>query len=335
MISLRLSADDLARTRVAYSPLWEAVSSFSCVDRPEKCGVRYPAWCAAVAPALRGLDVEPLRVLLHGDGYVPDFLLPVPGGRSSFAEELARVRAADPARVRAEVRLAYPSETPAALVPYLERPEEAVARLCAVLAAYWARAVEPHWPRMRTLLDAELVARAAAVARRGPEGVFAGIDPRVRWRAPVLEVEKHMEASLDASGRGLLLVPVVFGNAAAYVSFDGPWPPTVAYTPRGVGALWSASARADAGEDGEPLELLLGRSRAAVLAALARPASTSALALRLGLSPSTVSGHLAVLDRAGIVSRRRAGRAVLYALTETGEELVSLLVRAEASRTVA
>jgi DNA-binding transcriptional ArsR family regulator len=335
MISLRLSAEDIARTRVAYSPLWEAVSSFSGVDRPEKCGVRYPAWSAEAVPAVRGLDVEPLRVLLHGGGYVPDFLLPVPEGRSSFADELARVRATDPARVRAEARLAYPNGTPGALVPYLERPDDALARLCLTLAAYWTRAVEPHWPRMRTLLEAELVARAAAVARHGPEGVFGGIDPRIRWRPPVLEVQKHMDASLDASGRGLLLVPVVFGNAAAYVSFDGPWPPTVAYTPRGVGALWSARDSAEAGDGEEPLELLLGRSRAAVLAALARPASTSALALRLGLSPSTVSGHLAVLDRAGIVSRRRAGRAVLYALTETGEGLVSLLARAEASRTVA
>jgi hypothetical protein len=40
MIRLRLSADDLARTRVAYSPLWEAVASFTCLDRPEKCGER-------------------------------------------------------------------------------------------------------------------------------------------------------------------------------------------------------------------------------------------------------------------------------------------------------
>jgi DNA-binding transcriptional ArsR family regulator len=127
----------------------------------------------------------------------------------------------------------------------------------------------------------------------------------------------------------------VFGNAAAYVSLDGPWPPTVAYTPRGAGTVWACGGDAGAAEGDDPLELLLGRSRAAVLLGLERPASTSALALRLGLSPSTVSGHLAVLDRAGVVSRRRAGRAVLYALTETGESLVGLLAAAEASRTVA
>jgi DNA-binding transcriptional ArsR family regulator len=142
-------------------------------------------------------------------------------------------------------------------------------------------------------------------------------------------------AAVEPGGRGLLLVPVVFGNAAAYVSFDGPWPPTVAYTPRGAGALWADADRCGATDGDEPLELLLGRSRAAVLVGLERPASTSALALRLGLSPSTVSGHLAVLDRAGVVSRRRAGRAVLYALTDAGKGLVELLAAAEARRTVA
>src|SRR5262245_49417492 len=123
MISLRLSDDDLARTRVAYSPLWEAVSSFTCVDRPEKCAARYPTWQAEAVPALAGLDLEPLRVLLRGGDYVPDFLLPVPEARAPrFEDELARVRASDPARVRTEVRLAYRHDTPAALVPYLERP---------------------------------------------------------------------------------------------------------------------------------------------------------------------------------------------------------------------
>lgn len=331
MISLRLSGDDLARTRVSYSPLWEAVASLHCLERPEKCGGRYAGWTESARAAL-GLELEPARVLVRGRGYVPDFLLPVPGpGRPAarLADELARVRASDPARVRAEARLAYPDGTPAALVPYLERPVRALETLCALLERYWARALERHWPRMRTLLEAELVARAALVARRGPEGVLAGLDPRIRWRAPVLEVQKHVEAEVDPGGRGLLLVPVVFGHAAAYVSIDGPWPPTVAYAPRGAGALWG---RAEPEAVDEPLDMLLGRSRAAVLLGLARPASTSALALRLGLSPSTVSEHLAVLGRAGIVTRRRAGRSVLYALTETGEALVELLRGDEAER---
>ena len=79
----------------------------------------------------------------------------------------------------------------------------------------------------------------APYGRGGPEAVLTRLDPRIRWRAPVLEIEKHIEAAVEPGGRGLLLVPVVFGKAAAYVSLDGPWPPTVAYTPRGAGALCS------------------------------------------------------------------------------------------------
>ncbi|MFG2111873.1 winged helix-turn-helix domain-containing protein [Streptomyces sp. NPDC048718] len=68
---------------------------------------------------------------------------------------------------------------------------------------------------------------------------------------------------------------------------------------------------------------MLGPTRAGLLAALVRPASTAQLSERHFLSPATVSYHLGVLYRAGLVTRARAGRAVLYRRTPAGSRLAA------------
>ena len=83
-------------------------------------------------------------------------------------------------------------------------------------------------------------------------------------------------------------------------------------------------AQATSSFDGR-LELLLGHGRATVLRALDRPATTTELARRLSYAPSTVSAHLDVLARAGLVDRHRVRRSVFYGLNETGPSLVALL----------
>ncbi|MFD0327965.1 winged helix-turn-helix domain-containing protein [Streptacidiphilus monticola] len=72
----------------------------------------------------------------------------------------------------------------------------------------------------------------------------------------------------------------------------------------------------------DALSALLGRSRARVLAALDSPASTTQLARSLGFAPGAVADHLAVLRAAGLLTRARAGRSVLYRRTPMGEALM-------------
>jgi DNA-binding MarR family transcriptional regulator len=337
VVTITLSEDDLARTRLAYSPTWEAVASSLLLLFPEK-GCRsgsYRRWLEGATDAVAGLDLEPLGVLLRGDaGYLPDFLLPPPDEPSpTFEAELERLRATAPQRVAAEARLTHIDGTPADLEPYLERPDQALATLADVLAEYWQRTIAPSWPRMRALLEGEMITCARRLAQGGPDALLAELSPTISWEAPVLSVEKKHCGDVDAGGRGLLLVPAVFGNSASFVSIDGPWRPTISYAPRGLGLLWSQES--DGAEGDVPLELLLGRGRASVLSALVEPASTSELALRLGVSPSTVSEHLGVLSRSGVVNRRRAGRLVLYVLTPRGEQLVELLAQDEAAADIA
>ena len=62
-------------------------------------------------------------------------------------------------------------------------------------------------------------------------------------------------------------------------------------------------------------DALASPSRRTLLRELAEAArTTSELAARLGASPPTVSRHLSVLEHAGVVTSRREGQRVLYAL---------------------
>jgi DNA-binding transcriptional ArsR family regulator len=79
------------------------------------------------------------------------------------------------------------------------------------------------------------------------------------------------------------------------------------------------------------LEDLLGAARARLLTALRSPATTTALAVRFGVTPSAVSQHLAVLHRTGLADRERSGRRVLYQASELGLALLDRALLRSAS----
>ena len=86
----------------------------------------------------------------------------------------------------------------------------------------------------------------------------------------------------------------------------------------GTADVWRPDPpRADA------LKALVGERRARVLLELDRPACTLELAQRMQVSPGGVSDHLSILRRAGLVSRRREGRRVIYTRTAIGDTLGS------------
>ena len=95
------------------------------------------------------------------------------------------------------------------------------------------------------------------------------------------------------------------------------------YPARGTATVWEGGAWAGMiGGREEAAEALLGAPRVRLLTALRSPATTTALARRLGVTPSAVSQHLAVLHRGGLVDKRRSGRAVLYQTTALGLALL-------------
>ena len=72
------------------------------------------------------------------------------------------------------------------------------------------------------------------------------------------------------------------------------------------------------------LALLCGHTKAKVLVALATPATTTQLALRIHNSPSAVSQILHRLLQAGLVQQQRKGREVVYRLSSQGQRLLLL-----------
>ncbi|WP_406186977.1 ArsR/SmtB family transcription factor [Streptomyces sp. NBC_01006] len=326
MISFVLGVEDLADTRFALSPLNETVFSLRVLRDPGLSAVHLP-WRRSVLGrlgALGALDTELLMSLVARRRTLPDFLTPRPTGFCpAFEEELALVRAASADLVRRDLAAAHaPDPLPEALLDAAAGADDARVlglrdAVCDLLQRYWEVAVEPMWPQMRLLLEADMTYRARQLALGGARLLFAGMHPNLRWQEGVLHIAQMIgRHRVAASGRGLLLVPSVFAHKPAPpVSPDEP--PTLVYPSRGVATLWNREPAADA----PALVALLGAPRARLLGLLGEPLPTVEIARRFRVTPSAVSQHLRVLHATGLVSRARDGRQVLYRRSPLGDRL--------------
>ena len=320
MITLRFGHGALAHVRFAISPLTEARRSLRVLDDPGGGALHLP-WAIEARRLTAGLDLSLLRALDPADVYTPDFVSPPPTSPlDDFEDQLAVVAATPPEQALAEVQRSYRRKPamPAVLEPFVEDPAAGVAAVADLLRAYWDRALAPHWPRVRALLEGDVLHRARQMADGGAERLFADVDPTVSWADGILSIDKRAQQDVDLEERGLLFVPSVFTWPDVVLVTDPHWQPTIVYPARGVGTLW------DAGRTAAPdaLGALLGKLRAAVLMALYRPRSTTDLADALGVSAGGVSQHLSVLREAGLVHGHRVGRVVLYLRSPAGDGLV-------------
>ncbi|MEV4612919.1 ArsR family transcriptional regulator [Kitasatospora sp. NPDC049258] len=320
MLTLEFSAQDVALTRFACSPLWEVVNSVQVLKEPGEHAVHLP-WVRQARARLAGVDFGLLEQLVPVPTvYTPDFLTPVPAGWSpSLEEELARLVATDPAQVRVDLDR-FEGPLPPLVAWLRAEPAAGLARLAVEVRAYWAAVLEPCWPRIVRLVEGEVLRRARQMSVGGPAALFEDLHPRVSWAGGTLRVA-HLwfaaERVLDG-GRGLVLVPSVFAWPGVYSQSNPPGQPGLVYPPRGVATLWERSVPVPDGLAG-----VLGRARALLLVELGAPASTTELAERTGLSAPNVSHHLTALRGAGLVARHRTGRSVLYLRTAAAETLVA------------
>ncbi|MEU4512678.1 DUF5937 family protein [Nonomuraea wenchangensis] len=309
---------DVARIRFAFSPLWELVASLRTLRQPARQSLHLP-WIKAVRPRLAGLDLTELLALVPPAGYLADFLTPPPDTPlPDFAAELERVRRTAPERVLdelAHLREAGGSD-PAVLDRLAADPESAVTRAADALEAYWETCFAEFWPRVYELLERDVLRRSRQLAQGGARELFAGLDPAVTWTGERLLVDRPWCATGGLHGDGLVLVPSAFHWPSVAV-MSAPYQSMLVYPVLGVGTLW---------EQGPPpapgaLAALIGRSRARILLALAEPATTSALAGRMSLTPGAVSQHLGVLSGGGLAVGMRVGKQVVYRRTLAGDML--------------
>ncbi|WP_306204193.1 DUF5937 family protein [Actinoplanes sp. RD1] len=319
---IQVSPADVAGCRYAISPLFEVEGALFLLTGSLPAGALHD-WVVRTRPRLAELRrAEPAvgaLISLQRRAENADFLHPPPlGPRREFAEELAALRATPLARARAELaRNLRGHRTPPEYARRILAADDVVDRLADALQAAWTAFVEPQWPRLRAVLERDIMHRAGRIAAYGWAAGLDGLHPRLRWLPEESTIEIRQSTGRYHSGdRGLTLVPTVFGNLA--ISTDPERPVTIAYRARGVADVLGTAPAAD-----PRLAPLLGPGRAAVLRALTVPTTTSQLAARLGMSLGGVAGHLKVLAGAGLISRTRTGKAVLYATTERGDALLS------------
>jgi DNA-binding transcriptional ArsR family regulator len=329
-VALRLEVrrEDLTTSRFAVSPLWEltnALRQLSGVEPEQDSAVLRP-WLVRARDRYRELarraDVEVI-LALNPPGWGTDFLARVPADLSTTIWDLLdQVRSTPADQARREVAEAMRRQPPAD--PRVRRilTSDCIAEYAAdVLAAAWRALLEPEWRTLRAILERDVVHRAGQLASRGWAAALADLHQDLSWHRGRIEL-RHWPCDEDAElgGQGLLFIPSVFIWPRLALTLDPPWPPALIYPARGVAALWEKPPPAGSGA---ALDALIGSSRAAILLALEEPASTTHLAATLGRSLGGIGDHLAVLRAAGLVTRARSGRSVLYRRTPVGDALTA------------
>ena len=305
-LRIHFSSHDMNRVTIddAPDPLWELLLSLHMLqsdDGPEVFG-RWRDQVRRTQPGRRLFRIAPPR------GYSPDFLTPaeaVHGVTAGIEAVLSTPRT----RLRSELgQLTTLRDRSSWERGLADGDREAVHELGTTLRGYYQDALAPHWPHMTKRVSARRVGRGTSTAE-----VLSTLHPKVRWRAPVLELDgDHVTGDLHLDGRGLRLIPSFFCWRTPTVLADQRLAPVLVYP---------IDRDQDRHVPSPALIDLLGSTRAQVLAA-AGGCTTSELARRLAISMAGASYHTGILRQAGLLRTQRTGSSVRHDLTRLGLELL-------------
>lgn len=340
MITFDLGRHGLARSRFAVSRLVELSDGLEVLTHPD----RAPYARRWVQRVRRRVDRSSVALVLalveHDSWYVPDFLVPVPDEyEPSLEKELAAITDTPAEVVRSQLELAFRigsprkalerSGSPSARDPRAPVPKEVaqaldddgaealVARVAEQLHRCWTAILADSWDAVRRVLDGDVRQHAAHASRAGLAEIVGDVHEALALDGDGATLIHPSDMSISGAD-GLVLAPSVFLPRPA-VWLGRPGQPMIGYPARGRGQVWSApSALADPPG-------LLGTARTALLADLTVARSTTELAARHELSRATVSYHLRLLHRAGLLTRRQAGRAVLYECSDRATAVLASL----------
>ncbi|WP_436530922.1 DUF5937 family protein [Actinoplanes sp. HUAS TT8] len=318
VVRYQLVGQDLGGVRFAISPLNELVLSLHAWRDPGRYPWQLP-WIREMRRAQDRLAVDLLDELVNDALWTPDFLTPRPWSPlTRLEEELAAVRRTPKEVVDRDLRIV----SGAGRLPAVLRGDDVLDRILDALTGYWEVSFAPHWARMRALLEGDVTFRGREIAQHGLARMFAGLAGRVRLTGDTVEafVRSGVHYTRPATG-GLTLVPSMWTSGAG-VPIRPDEPPMIIYRARGLGTLWEAQPLPAAGA----LAGLLGAPRAGLLVRLATPASSTELAVRLGVTTTAVNQHLRALRAAGLLVSARHGRSVLYRRSDLADRLVESAV---------
>jgi len=320
MLELEADTTTFANTRFVISPVCTAVESLCLLRRSASPagGIRLQ-----VRQVVRDRKLALLEALFGGAwDYVPDFITPHPTTpHRDLSQELHAIATTTTGRLRWELGLlvggvpgafrAHPASE--VLRDAIEQGEQSLAeRLAVEIEQYWHALVAPLWSSLRARMQNDIELRAKSVVQHGLAETLAGLHPRLRpWQGTQLHLLSHLSGRIPSSG-GLVLVPMAFALPNLLLIADLIPAPEQRSPMIGYPAL----PRVGADDFGSAAPELLGATRARILADLQTPRSTAELSQRHYLTAGTVSYHLGILHRAGLVSRARSGYRVFYQQTE-------------------
>ncbi|MBB5958569.1 DNA-binding transcriptional ArsR family regulator [Saccharothrix tamanrassetensis] len=309
MITVELGGDALASVRFALSPLMEIGTVLNQGRGPAR---HREGWLASAQDTMARRRLVLMACFMSQyHGYVPDFLNPEPAAYDpDLHGELHAVASTPAERVAAEmagwverIRRAGPRAEARArpVLDALHRGEDFFAAAVAdELAQYWRHGFARRWPGVQRRLDADIERRSRAAGRDGLGTVLRRLHPDILWADQRLRIRSRNEGTIHES-RGLVLMPSTYA-----------WHAGVGVDPLGVRTVHVVYPAMAVPASAPALGDVLGHTRAALLGDLDVPRTTTDLARRHHLSPSTVSYHLGRLSKAGLVDRERAGQRVRY-----------------------
>ncbi len=348
-IHILVDSDVLSRSRFALSPAFEVVASLRARGRhpavPPGCVHHLRRWEDRARARVDGRTLDLLHALVPtSHPYTPDFLTPRPTGTRDTIRDCVEAIAGAPEdvvayhldigidgrAVRPEVVAQFASEeayrrwrrpAPPTLAPLLRAGPRAVAQEAArAVEAYFAAAVAEDWPDVRAVLESDVALRAEQISARGWAAVLEDLGD-LTWTGTEVTVERPFEGVVDWADDGVLLVPSAGHAGPVQFCAEPPDSPVLVYAARGTAALWSGARPRPGGQ--QDVAGLIGPGRGAILAVLDRPRTTRDLSRIDGRSESTISYHLGVLARAGLVAKRRSGRGVAYRRTVLADTLLA------------
>ncbi|MEO5877698.1 MAG: helix-turn-helix domain-containing protein [Streptosporangiaceae bacterium] len=327
MLVLEMPPRGLTQVRFGWSMLGEVTTSLWAAGRDDQPRwIR--RWWQEVRPQLPSTCLRLLQELVPAAraAYIPEFMLPLPRSGASLHEELQTLATTPAELIRTEMRLLVTGAPehgirgvprPVATQLLDRRGEEVYAAVLAdQVHLYWQVAIAPYWPSLRAGLDRELHHRGQMLAGDGLAATFAEVSPRILWRDGRLLLDVRAQDHRTAD-EGLWCTTSVFLYDRILQGRMSDGTEHIHYTAYGAGAAWQRRRHGPSAA----LTDLFGTVRAGLLAGLGEPRTTADLALRQEVSPSTVSYHLGVLHRAGLLDRHRDGKYVLYHRTPLGEQI--------------
>lgn len=321
MLRVHCTTEDLLRVTIAEhpSPLVELTQALQMLQRRDRHPV-FGAWRRQLVTTLPP-RARPILQLVSPLGAGPHFLDP---SSRTMSEGLDQVLSTPRALVLPELKRMCAIDRP--LTPWVrqlaEQDREAWRTLEEAIRAAYTAVLAEAWPRLLAGFHAETAWRARVLARDGLHKTLTGVCPSIRWRGMTFEADFPRDLDITLHGHGIVLQPsLLWADHLLAARTNGPL--TLIYP------VLTPLPLLDPVSAAEPLNALLGATRARALHALIQQRTTSELARELGVSLATASMQAKALRDAGLVVSHRDGKAVWHSCTQLG---VDLLRRGSAGR---